>query len=75
MCYPLWILLESPVPFFDTLHKCRAYENLCVTEKKIRGKYFVKNGEKKSSAVAPKRETCFSFCFFLFFLRIDLMVL
>ena len=45
MSYPLQILLESPVPFSDTLHKCRALENLCVT-KKIKGKYFVKNGKK-----------------------------
>ena len=65
MSYPLEIWLESRVPFSDTLHKCRAHENLCVTEKKL-GENILSKMEKKLSSVAPKRETCFGF-FFLFF--------
>ena len=29
--------------FCDTLHKARVCKNLCVTENKVLGKYFVKN--------------------------------
>ena len=41
--------------FCDTLHKARVCKNLCVTENKVLGKYFV----KKSSALAPKTEDFF----------------
>ena len=34
------------VPFSDALYKANVDKNLCVTEKKKLGKYFVKNGKK-----------------------------